>query len=121
MDALVIPKEFIKPLPNYATKEVAEFIDKVSRASVNLFSQKDVDYNGSWQNKGILSVQMNFERKVDRINAQFYNGTMVSSKGENIADTLIDASTYSLMYTFFLYKNDPNVKKQVDEFLSKYK
>lgn len=117
---LLIKAEMVQPIPDYDTKEVAEFIEKLSRAGKKLFIDKDTDYDGSWQNRGLFSVQANFERKVDRINSQFYNQVMVGESNENISDTLIDLSMYSFMYLFYLYKTVDVVKEQVDKFLQSY-
>lgn len=87
---------------------------------VELFASKDAAYGGSWQKRGLLSSQMNFERKVDRILEQFYNGTITEESNENIADTLIDNAIYSIMYLYFLAEKVPMVKKQVTEFIEKH-
>lgn len=117
---LTIPSELMASLSDYKTEEVAQFMEKIFPAMMKLFREKDVNYNGSWQQRGVLSAQMNFERKVDRINAQFYNGTISARTNENISDTLIDNGVYSLMYLFLLYNKVPVVKQQVDEFIHKY-
>jgi hypothetical protein len=119
-DCLVIHKDLLKGVDDYSTDEVYHFISNVMPAAANLFRSKDKDYNGSWQNKGILSAQSNFERKVDRVVAQFYNGTMTSSNVENIADTFIDSAMYSFMYLFLMYKKSPEIKQQVDKFIEQY-
>ncbi len=117
---LLIKANMLEPLPDYETEDVAEFMEKIAEAMFKLFKEKDKDYDGSWQGRGLFSVQSNFERKVDRINAQFHKNVMTEGKGENIADTLIDASVYTLMYLYYMYNRDNRVKKQVDAMLQKY-
>jgi len=117
---LVIKSHMIVPLSDYETEKVANFMDKINRASVAMFKKKDADYDGSWQNRGLFSIQSNFERKVDRVNSQFYGQITVGESGENVADTLIDLSNYSNMYAYYLYMTDSSVKKQIDEFLQSY-
>lgn len=119
-EGIVIPKKLLLPIDNYSTQELADFVTKLQEPLVELFKEKDKNYNGSWMNRGIMSAQSNFERKIDRINAQFYNGTISNITNENIGDTLMDTSIYSLFYLFYLYKKVPNVKLQVDEFITKY-
>lgn len=118
MDKICFDKELLKPLSDYTTEDVAEFMETMFPEMIKLFREKDKNYNGSWQQRGLLSAQLNFERKTDRIAAQFNNGTITSDTNENIADTLIDTSLYSLMYLFFLYKKSRNVHDQVEEFLN---
>jgi len=117
---LLIKAHSILPIPDYDTAKVAEFMAKINKASVAMFREKDADYNGSWQNRGLFSIHPNFERKVDRINSQFFDQITVGESGENVADTLIDLANYSNMYAYYLYMTDETVKKQIDEFLQSY-
>lgn len=105
---LIIKAELLESIEDYSTEDVAGFMQDIVRAMLTQFKVKDKDYGGSWQKDGILSVHFNFKRKVDRILSQFESGELLSNGGgkENIADTLIDLSTYSLMYLFYLYKMD---------------
>lgn len=117
---LVIPANMLEGLENYNTPEVTTRLKDMATAMVRQFKQKDADYGGSWQKDGIMSVHFNFKRKVDRVMAQFANGTMTSGKGENIADTLIDLATYSLMYAYYLENKNKNVKDFIDGFIEKF-
>lgn len=117
---LIITAELLQPLPNYETEKVAQFMEKVMPAMVALFRSKDINYGGSWQNKGILSAQLNFERKIDRVNAQFYNSTITSVTNENIGDTMVDTGVYPVMYLYYLYNKLPHVKQWVDNFINQY-
>jgi hypothetical protein len=117
-DGIHISKDMMQAIEKYDTFEVSAFMRRIMPAMVNLFESKDINYGGSWQKRGILSAQMNFERKIDRINAQFYGGTITSASNENIADTFVDAAVYELMYLFFLAYKNPMIKKQVDDFIS---
>lgn len=116
---LVIKYDLMAPLPNYSTEEVKAFMAEMFPKMMELFASKDKAYGGSWQKRGLLSSQMNFERKTDRILEQFYNGTITEESNENIADTFIDNAVYSMMYLFFLSEKVPMVKQQVTEFLTK--
>lgn len=115
---LVISFDMLKPIENYSTADVADFMKKMYPKMVELFATKDVNYGGSWQKRGLLGVEANFERKIDRIEAQFYNGTITNKTNENIADTLIDNAVYSMMYLYFLSNKLPHVKEEVDNFLT---
>lgn len=115
---LVIPKEMLESIEMYTTDNAYLFLTKVSEAICVQFSEKDADYGGSWQTDGLPSVHFNFKRKVDRVITQFKNGTMTSGNGENIADTLIDMATYSMMYLFYMYEKDDKVRKFVDDFIN---
>lgn len=119
-EGVFIPKSMLLPIANYSTQRLADFVISLQGPMVELFKEKDKNYNGSWMNRGIISAQLNFERKIDRINAQFYNGTISHLSNENIGDTLMDTSIYSLFYLFYLYETVPSVKMQVDEFIEKY-
>lgn len=118
-----IKDDLLKGIEGYTTEEVFAFIKKLNNANANLFLAKDKAYNGSWQNRGVLSAELNFERKVDRIISQFYSGSITSGKEdtvENIADTFIDMANYSLLYLFLLYKKDNNIKIIVDNHIKQY-
>lgn len=118
---LMIPKEFIEPIEPYSTEEVHTFLRSVSQRMCDLFKEKDKAYGGSWQQRGVLSAQLNLERKMDRIYKQFEEGGMFKDEQvENIADTLIDNAAYSLMYLWFLTKKSEPVNSQVKKFLSIY-
>lgn len=114
---LVITADLLESLKDYDTEEVAQFMEKLFPAMIALFRNKDKNYGGSWQNKGIFSAHSNFERKIDRINTQFYNGTITEKTNENISDTFIDNSIYSMMYLFFLARKLPEVKAEVEKFI----
>jgi len=119
---LVIPKEMIKPVENYSTEEVAEFMRAVTDAMCNLFQGKDKAYGGSWQQRGILSAHLNLERKMDRVNAQFESGQIFDENNiENIADTLIDNAVYSLMNLWYHSRKRKSVGDFVVDFVNKYK
>jgi len=119
---LVIPKEMIKPVENYSTEEVVEFMRAVTDAMCNLFESKDKAYGGSWQQRGILSAHLNLERKMDRVNAQFESGQIFDENNiENIADTLIDNAVYSLMNLWYHSRKRKSVGDFVVDFVNKYK
>jgi len=116
---LVIKYDLMNPLANYSTEDVQKFMQDMFPKMIELFVSKDKNYGGSWQKRGLLSSQMNFERKVDRILEQFYNGTITEESNENIADTFIDNAIYSVMYLYFLSEKVPMVKEQLNNFLTK--
>jgi hypothetical protein len=115
---LILKAEMLKPIDNYSTEEVADFMAMMYPKMVTFFASKDINYGGSWQKRGLLGVEANFERKIDRIEAQFYNGTITKETNENIADTLIDNAIYSMMYLFFLSNKLPHVKEEINKFLT---
>jgi len=117
---LVLPGDLILPIENYSTTDLTNWMSKLQSPIINLVTEKDKNYNGSWANRGILSAQLNFERKIDRINAQFYNGTIHQRTNENITDTFIDNSVYSLFYLYLLSKKRPEIQGQVAKFIEQY-
>lgn len=115
---LKIPRELIQPVSNYNTENVYEFMREVVIKLSELFKQKDKAYAGSWQARGVLSAQLNLERKMDRIRAQFESGAMFADQsGENITDTLIDNAVYSLLYLWYLNEKDEKVREFIKKFL----
>lgn len=121
MDDLVINKVFLEPIEGYSSEEMEKEMIRIAALAMRIFRSKDKDYKGSWQRRGILSAQMNFERKTDRVVAMFNQGALTTTNtNENIVDTFVDTSVYSLLYLVYLCKKDPNVRKQLDELARRY-
>jgi hypothetical protein len=119
MESLVISKNLINPVENYSTGEVYTFMKNICASMCELFKKKDIGYGGSWQNRGVLSAQLNLERKMDRVKSQFDTGKIFEHNNvENIADTLIDNAVYSLMYLWFLSEKDTSISEFLIKFMN---
>ena len=116
-EVIIFRKDLLTGLENYSTAEVSDFLKQIFPKMIELFEKKDINYNGSWQKRGLLSAQLNLERKFDRLTAQFYNGTITSETNENILDTFVDLSIYQLLELYFLVKREKHVQEQLTEFL----
>jgi len=113
MKTVAFDENLLEPIENYKLDEEAlELLRELEVKCSQLMIKKDRDYGGSWQKRGIMSVNENSARKWDRLQNLFKNGFSIEVKDETVLDTLMDLRNYVSLYIYFMLTKNPELLKQ---------
>lgn len=106
-NSIIIPSHLTSALKDYQTEHFKIFMEAYSEKKIELFVEKDGQYNGSWQTDGFFSAYFNLKRKMDRVINKFKNGTLFKLEkdvtNETLIDTFMDLENYSSMVLCYLF------------------
>lgn len=120
-------EKLLEGIKNYNQDEVIKNLFLVMFFNFLLAKSKGVNYNDSWQKRGIFTLSQNLERKIDRLFNQlfppgkgFFNiENLGLGKTESILDTISDLSNYANLGLVFFQKKlqENNESELFDIFL----